>query len=253
MFYFKDLFIRFQYFLFSFFVTISIAYYYKRVLFILLTLSLADFNSCFDYSSSFIYTHPTELLTIHFLSILLVSSILQVPFFFWHILDFIKSSLINNEYIKVFKILISLFLVFLVFNFICFTFIFPKLWFFFQSFNNLVNQSENLKFFFELSVQDYFYFVLDFLYFVNIFIGIFYLLLVLIVVFGVEKFIYWKKLFIFLNIVFATLLSPPDVYSQIVLLFFLTILLEFVLFVFLFLLKLNKMFLIRHHVKRYQN
>lgn len=253
MFYFKELFIRFQYFLFSFLITLLIIYYYKRILFILLTLSLIDSSSyldTFNPYSNFIYTSPTELLTIHLLSILSISFTVQIPYFFWHLLDFIKSSLIQHEFRKLVKILISLFLTFVFFNFLTFNLIFPKLWAFFQKFNVLVNQSENLNFSLELTVQDYFTFVLDFLYFVNLFVILFYLLLALILVFGVENFIYWKKLFIFINIVFATLLSPPDVYSQIVILIFLSFLLEFILLTFIFLSKLDKIYLIRHHIKR---
>lgn len=253
MFYFKELFIRFQYFLFSFLITLLIVYYYKRILFILLTLSLIDSSSyldSFNQHSNFIYTSPTELLTIHLLSILSISFIVQTPYFFWHLLDFMKSSLIQYEFRKLVKVLISLFLTFVFFNFLTFNFVFPKLWAFFQKFNILVNQSENLNFSLELTVQDYFIFVLDFLYFVNLFVIIFYLLLLLILVFGLENFIYWKKLFIFINIVFATLLSPPDVYSQIVILIFLSVFLEFILFVFIFLSKLDKTYLIRHHIKR---
>jgi len=49
--------------------------------------------------------------------------------------------------------------------------------------------------------------------------------------------------------VFATLLSPPDVYSQIVILIFLSALLELILFTFVYMSKVNKVYLIRHYVK----
>ena len=70
--------------------------------------------------------------------------------------------------------------------------------------------------------------------------------------FGLSNIIRWKKLFIFLNIVFATLLSPPDVYSQIIILLLLTFCFEAIIFVTLYFLKLDKKysFLIRHHIKR---
>jgi Sec-independent protein secretion pathway component TatC len=253
MFYFKELFVRFQYLVFSFLITAFILYSYKAIIFILLTIPLIEFNcgqtETLNSYSNFIYTRPAELLTIHFFSIFLITIVTQVPYAFWHAVDFIRSSLFVEEYLKVIKILISLFIGFTAFNSLCFFFIFPKIWSFFQKFNSLVNQSENLNFSLELSVQDYFSFVLSFIYFVNVFIAIFYSLILLMLVFGVENFIYWKKLFIFINIVFATLLSPPDVYSQIVILIFLSALLELILFAFVYLSKVAKVYLIRHYVK----
>jgi Sec-independent protein secretion pathway component TatC len=59
----------------------------------------------------------------------------------------------------------------------------------------------------------------------------------------------WKKLFIFFNIVFATLLSPPDILTQMVLLAFFTILLEFFINLLIFQSKI-KSFLKWQHVER---
>jgi len=61
---------------------------------------------------------------------------------------------------------------------------------------------------------------------------------------GLKALTKWKKLFIFANIVFATLLSPPDVLNQLLLLSFFTLLLELALFVLTFYFK------IRHTLKR---
>jgi len=52
--------------------------------------------------------------------------------------------------------------------------------------------------------------------------------------------LYWKKLFTFFNVVFATLLSPPDVFSQLIFLFVFVFLFEFVTFLSIIKLKLDK-------------
>jgi len=62
--------------------------------------------------------------------------------------------------------------------------------------------------------------------------------------FGFEKLLYWKKLFLFCNIVFATLLSPPDVYSQLLILSILTFFLEAIIFVNYYLYILQKKYYI---------
>ena len=124
-----------------------------------------------------------------------------------------------------------------------FFFLFPYIWFFFQSLNNYQDYTISyLNFFFELRIQDYFFFVLDFFYIINISILIFLFLFLFVYFFGIISLIFWKKLFIFFNIMFATFLSPPDVYSQILLFFALTLISEFIIVLYLYVFKLKKYF-----------
>ena len=124
MFYLTELFFRFKYSFLSLFLSIFIAYFYKNILFILLTFPLLDY---FYNLNNFIYTHPTELLTIHFLLILLISLIFQIPYILWHFLDFIKTSLLKNEYFKMLKVLIICTFFLIIFNFLFFFFNFSKI------------------------------------------------------------------------------------------------------------------------------
>jgi sec-independent protein translocase protein TatC len=237
MFYLTELFFRFKYSFLSLSLSIFIAYFYKNILFILLTFPLLDY---FYNLNNFIYTHPTELLTIHFLLILLISLTFQIPYILWHFLDFTKTSLLKNEYFKMLKVLIICTFFLIIFNFLFFFIIFPKFWLFFYSFSFSFHESQTLNFFLELRVQEYFNFVISFIYSVNLFILIFFAIFFLILMFGFEKLLYWKKLFLFCNIVFATLLSPPDVYSQLLILFILTFFLEAIIFVNYYLYVLQK-------------
>ena len=243
MFYFNELYFRFRFFFFSFTFTFLIAYYYKKILFIFLTFPLLSYSNSFNSTNSlntFIYTHPAELLTIHFLLMLCLASSIQGPYLFWHFIDFTKTSLTLEEHKKTLKILVSFIFVSILFNILCFFLLFPKFWFFFQNFNFSFYEPQTLNFFLELRVQEYFMFVIDFFYIINIFIIIFYVLFVIILFFGFENLLYWKKLFLFVNIVFATLLSPPDVYSQLAILFVLTVFLEILIFINLLTFNLEK-------------
>jgi len=254
MLYIKEIIFRFQYYILSFFFTFFVTYFYKKILFVLLTFPLITFSNHYfldkaNTFSNFIYTHPAELLTIHFFLMFLVGLVFEVPYLFWHFIDFLKTSLLSKEYKKLSNFFLFFTISLVLLNLFFYFVLFPKFWFFFQNFN-FSSESQTLHFFLELRVQDYFKFVLDFLYIVNILIFIFYLLTFFILFFGLEKFIYWKKLFIFINIVFATLLSPPDVYSQLVILVILTVFLELVVFFNVYYYKIyNKIFLIRHHIK----
>ena len=237
MFYFNELFFRLQYLLVSFVLTFLVVYFYKNILFVLLTFPLLDSSNTL---TSFIYTNPTELLTTHFLLIFLISVSFQLFYFFWHFVDFTKTGLCKSEYKNLLVAILFFLLTLSLFNFIFFFTIFPKFWYFFYNFNFSIAEPQTLKFFLELRVYDYFNFVLSFIYTVNFFIFIFFLSFIFIFIFGFEKLLYWKKLFLFINIVFATLLSPPDVYSQLAILFVLTLFLEVIIFLNLYFYKVKK-------------
>jgi len=128
-------------------------------------------------------------------------------------------------------------------NFASFFILLPNIWSFFQNFNTLENTSQTVKFFFELRVEEYFLFVMDFISLVNLFIFLGILLFLIISSLGIINLLYWKKLFIFINIVFATLLSPPDVYSQILILITLSIIFEALIFISLYYSKLEQKFI----------
>jgi Sec-independent protein secretion pathway component TatC len=97
-----------------------------------------------------------------------------------------------------------------------------------------------LNMLFELKLNDYIIFLLSFLTLLNFIYLLFYILFYFIKSIGLKKLIDWKKLFVFFNIVFSTLLSPPDIYSQLTVLFLLLFLFEFLLFMYIVILKNKK-------------
>lgn len=253
MFYFNELFLRLKFSIFSFLLLLLICYFYKDILLIIFSIPILNLslNPIAEFNN-LIYTHPLELFKIHFFFAVVISFYLFIPYIFWHFVDFLKSSLIKYNYKLLLQqfntIIISFFFInlFFFYNFL------PNIWFFLKDFNNLNNSNKVLNFFFELRVEEYFNFVIDFLYLTNIFIFLFLFFFFVIIFFGVANIIYWKKLFIFINIVCATLLSPPDVYSQILILFFLSCIFESLILINLYSYKLNLTYekLIWHHIKR---
>jgi Sec-independent protein secretion pathway component TatC len=254
MFYIKELFFRLKFCLFSFSITLFLCYLYKNVLLTILSFSLVtdSFNESNSVFNNFIYTHPIELLKINLYSALIISFVFIFLYIIWHIIDFLKSSLSLEENNNLVKLSLKLIFFIFIFNFFSFFILLPSIWKFFHQFG--VNESINtpLNFFLELKIEEYFYFVLDFLYLINMLVFLFLTFYFLISYFGLSNIINWKKLFIFLNIVFATLLSPPDVYSQIFIFFILNFFFDVIVFINIYILKLNKMykFLIRKHIKR---
>ena len=216
MFYIKEIILRFQYVLISFFFTLLLCYIYRNLLLYFLTFSILSkgVDSEILGVNYFIYTHPSELFSTYLLVIFYFSILLLLPYFLWNTLDFLKSSLLAVEYLRLRILSTLLAMSIILFNFFCFINLFPNFWFFFESFNNSSDKSNILNFFLELRIQDYFLFLNSFLRLTNI--CLFFLIFVyfLFSFYGLKNLLHWKKLFIFMNIVFATLLSPPDVYSQ---------------------------------------
>jgi len=216
MFYIKEIILRFQYVLISFFFTLLLCYVYRNLLLYFLTFSILSkgVNSEILGVNYFIYTHPSELFSTYLLVVFYFSILLLLPYFLWNTLDFLKASLLTVEYLRLRILSVLLAMSILLFNFFCFINLFPNFWFFFESFNSSSDKSNVLNFFLELRIQDYFLFLNSFLRLTNI--CLFFLIFVyfLFSFYGLKNLLHWKKLFIFMNIVFATLLSPPDVYSQ---------------------------------------
>lgn len=213
MFYIKDFVFRFQYFIFSFLTTLFLCCYYKKIVILILNISLL--NSV-EGISNFIYTHPTELLTTYFIIVFIFTLFISIPYLFWSFLDFNKCSLRIKEYSQLKIILTAVYFYFFVFNFFLF-FFFSKYLGFFVNFNSF-DASDTLNFYFELSISNFFSFFVNFLFYINFYLFILGFLLSIVRILGVKVFLYWKKFFVFVNILLATLLSPPDIYSQLVIL-----------------------------------
>lgn len=217
MFYLNELFLRLKFFSFSFFLVILVSYCYKNSLLLIFSFSLLKSVSAdVTFLNNLIYTHPIELVKIQMYSAFLLSFFLILPYFFWTFLDFFRSSLTKSFYLKLIVFIRQFFFFCYTFNFLAFVYFLPLIWNFFQQFNITNDSLTPLNFFFELRVQEYFNFVLDFIYFVNIFIFIFLFLFGVTFFFGLSTVLYWKKLFLLVNLFAATFLSPPDVSSQLI-------------------------------------
>lgn len=185
-----------------------------------------------------IYTHPAELLIALINLNIFFVLILITPYLIWLIIDFLRPALILNEYKKLLKFYNTSNIIILMFNMFLFSNIFPSIFKFFQSYNSFELNGINIKF--ELKIIEF----LDFNY--NIFCLINILLLLLFfffIVINLKGILFYntnKKFFIFFNIVIATIISTPDISSQLSIFFFLVTFLEMFQFTTLYKIKLNK-------------
>jgi sec-independent protein translocase protein TatC len=216
MFYIKEIIFRFQYLGFSFCIITILCWFNKDLLLFILTFNVLTSNiksnlAGIDY---FIYTHPSELLMTYISVILYFTFIFTLPQLFWHCLDFSKSSLKFSEYLNACQIIKGSSTIIYLLNIFCFLFLFPTCWTLFESFNQIKNLSTSLTFFLELKIQDYMSFLKDFLHNTNICLILLLGLHFILNFYGLKNLLYWRRSFLLINLVFATLLSPPDVFSQ---------------------------------------
>ncbi len=224
MFYIYELALR-NFFLFlSFSLTSFICYTYRKDLFFILLLPSFQTNHPITH---LIFTNPVEVFKISIFIVLLFTFLFWLPYLLWNCLDFLRPALYSNEVKKFQKYLFLGFLFFLFGNLSTYYFCLPTLWDFFSSFEE---RTQLIDIVLELKAESYFDFIFDtlllsnFLLFSNIF---FFLLLLKISNLPlIQAIISFKKFVYVCFLLIGTLLTPPDLFSQILIFSILIVLYE---------------------------
>lgn len=196
---------------------ILICYYYKEVLLFLVTqMHLEDINLYF------IFTDVTELFSVYFRLITFFSVQATLWYLLYHILSFLSPAFFPEEYKLISFLFISVTFFWLFSMLLSSYVLIPLGWSFFLSF-----QSQQI-FYFEARISEY----LDF-YNNAYFLCLIYCQLLTCLFFFVadaqENYIYvkkYRKLYYYVFLLFSTLVTPPDLISQIVTTFLLIVLYE---------------------------
>lgn len=216
-------------------LSIIVCYYYKEIIFFFILNFTQSINLHVNYDINFIFTNVTEIFYVYLKLIFFISNQTVLFSLFYHVLIFLASGLYRFEYenLKFFmKILLFSFIIsFLFLN----TLLVPLTWDFFLKF-----QSQDFKlipFFFEAKLDEYltYYINLYYLCFINCQINL--LLLWVVSYYTKNSFNIIKnlrKFFYFLFVIISTLITPPDIISQLVLSFLLICIYELIVFFQLF-------------------
>ena len=205
---------------FSWFISFFISYNYKEtLLFLLIKLNNKLYNLDSFY---FITTNLTEVFNVYIKICFFISNQFFIIFLVYNSLLFISPGLFYNEYKNLkFIIFVSLFLNGI--SIVCFNYVFlPYLWSFFLSYfeNNFV---ESVNIFFEIQITDYLLFYLK-TYYICILVSQFFVVIFVLLTFISNKIdvIKTTRKFLFsFFLIFSTLVTPPDVISQLLLTLFL--------------------------------
>jgi sec-independent protein translocase protein TatC len=201
--------------LFSYLFTILICYFYKEtVLFLSIKPSLSLINKSSFY---FISTNLTEIFTTYIQLSCFVSNQFLIFFILYHILFFLAPGLYYFEYKNIKSVLLvglcSWLVGFMILNFL----ILPRTWEFFMSFQNTANNNQAINLYFEAKIIEYVDFYIN-IYFICVLSCQFFCVLYILLEILPDKVKFIKKFRKSLYLIFfiiATLITPPDVISQI--------------------------------------
>jgi sec-independent protein translocase protein TatC len=227
---------RFFLIILSWISVILVSYCFKEVLLFAVTkhnLYLFDDTNEIFY---FIFTDVTEIFSVYITLIFFISNQILILYLLYHLLMFVALGLYKSEYYYL-KFVFKTSMFFFFFSVIIFNkILFPFSWDFFLSFQN-VTILKSLTLHFEAKLSEYLAFYVTFY---NICIFYFQTFVILILFFDYVKnelntIKRFRKVLYYFFVLFSTLITPPDVFSQFIL--SAGIVLSYEIFVFFFITK----------------
>lgn len=191
-----------------------VCYTFKEILLI----NIIKQGFCFKEPFYLIFTDVSEIFYVYISLIFFVGNQVAFVYFLYQIFLFLAPSLFKNEYESL-KFTLKISLIWLFFSIIIFSsFFFPICWNFFLSFQEL-KIIKQTTLYFESKINEYIIFYTSSYY---TFIFCFQILTLLFIAFYfskantelVQKF---RKFFYYFFIIFSTLITPPDIFSQLLL------------------------------------
>jgi len=231
MFYLNELKARFFLILFSFVFTFVLVYLYKEtLLFLIIKPNYSNLTS--SDSFYFIFTSVIEIFYVYIDLVLFFCFQFLALYFIYHLFSFISPALFLKEFKLLYYMIGFLTLSWIILLNLLNFFLIPMFWNFFLSFQN--SYSANLHF--EAKLNEYLKFYVSLYY---LFLGYAGLLVSLFFLFyysinNLKLLKNLRKIFYFSFILLSTIVSPPDVISQVLLSFFCIFTYEVFFIIFLF-------------------
>ena len=211
-------------------IIVFVSYIYKEtLLFLMLKPSLNSTNKETIY---FIFTDVTEVVSVYFKIVMFLGNHIILFFALYHSALFLYLGLSKEEYQKLNFILKLTSLIFFISSIFFYKILLPVSWQFFLSFQSF-SLLKSIDLYFESKLNEYLNFFMV-TYFVCLFYCQIFVLLVLFLDYlkaNLEKVKYYRKILYCSFIIVSTLITPPDIVSQLVLSFSLIIIYEFLLWI----------------------
>lgn len=205
---------------------LSICYIYREAI----LFGLVNSNNIFINTTQkpyFIFTNITEVFYVYIELAFFIANQIGLLALIYHFLMFLSLGLYRYEFLKL-KLCLQIFSFSWTFStFILYYIVLPFSWDFFLSFQK-VNDLQPLEFFFEAKIEDYFGYFKNLYYLCLVNCQFMAVLIVVLTSLNeqLKKTKAFRKLFYLIFVTFSTIISPPDIISQICLSFGLIILYE---------------------------
>lgn len=186
-------------------------------------------------SNYLIFTDIIEIFLIKMILSLFISFILSLLCFFFQLWFFLSPGLFKRENILIFKILIIFSILLIISFYYIFMYIIPNAWKFFIEFEN-TKHPFLYKIYLEPKLYDYILFIIKILFITTISFQYPFLIFILLIykIINIKHIIKFRKIFYLKILLIASLITPPDIWSQIIIFVLLVILIEmFLLFYFI--------------------
>ena len=229
-------------------ICVSIATYYYKEIILFLLVSFSNLTVLTDSQPYFIFTNITEIFSVYTRLVFFIANQILIINLMYHFLMFLSLGLYKREYLnlnfffKLFFVTWSISLILL--NKV----ILPATWNFFLSFQEQGNL-KTISFFFEAKLNEYLEYYIN-LYYLCLFNSQFFTIVILSIDHlskNIDNVNRSRKFFYYTFVIFSTLTTPPDVFSQLLVSCSLILLYETLLFI-----KIIKI-LIRQPVKTCKN
>ena len=229
---------------------VIVSYLYKETLLFLLLQPNKLLESGKDpYSFYFIFTNVTEIFSVYIQLIIFLSTQIVFIYLLYHCFSFLSLAFFNWEY-HLFLSFLKLSLSVWCFSIILTNYILiPLTWNFFFSFQKLASE-QFMSLHFEAKLNEYLDFYISLYYTCILYCQIF-TIIIFFLSFISSNFITikrFRKLYYYIFVLFSTLISPPDIISQIVISILLIFSYEVLIIVFI-----TKNFLIRQPAESSKN
>lgn len=203
--------------MFAWFFVLLVSYIFKEsLLFLFLKQSL--YFAVSDKVPYLIFTDVTEVFSVYVSLIFFFGNQSLIFYLLYHALIFFSSGLYRFEYCCLVFIFKAGFFIFFLSVTLCNNILFPFSWNFFFNFRYFLT-TESLTIHFEAKLLEYFVFYTNFYY---LCVSYFQIILLFILFFSyanqeVLRFLFFRKFFYYFFVITSTLVTPPDVLSQLML------------------------------------
>lgn len=222
---------RFTLIVFAWILALAICYYYKEALLFVLINSNNSVLGAYE-KPYFIFTNITEMFYVYIELSLFISNQIAILVLFYQTLMFLSLGLYTFEFLRL-KSVFQIFIVsWLASTILLYKFVIPFSWNFFLSFQQSSNNIQPISIFFEAKIMEYFHYFTS-LYYICLINCQFLAILIVFLTSLNEKLgktKAFRKLFYLIFVVFSTIVTPPDVISQITISLFLILIYELLLF-----------------------